>query len=47
MYSSDLNADVTARQECENYYGYDKWFAGHRNGASGIANPNTDDINGM
>ncbi|KAF7588695.1 hypothetical protein BBP40_005294, partial [Aspergillus hancockii] len=27
-----------------NYYGYDKWFAGHRNGASGLANPNTPDI---
>jgi len=39
-----LNADVTARRECQNYYGYDKWFAGHRNGASGLSNPNTQDI---
>ncbi|KAJ9667782.1 hypothetical protein H2201_001968 [Coniosporium apollinis] len=40
----DLNADVTARRECQDYYGYDKWFAGHRNGASGLNNPNTQDI---
>ena len=43
--SSDLYADVAARWGCQNYYGYDKWFAGHRNGASGLANPNTADIN--
>lgn len=43
-YSWDLNADVTARRECQNYYGYDRWFAGHRNGASGLNNPNTQDI---
>ncbi|KAJ9648888.1 hypothetical protein H2199_000801 [Coniosporium tulheliwenetii] len=42
--SWDLNADVTARRECQDYYGYDKWFAGHRNGASGLNNPNTQDI---
>jgi hypothetical protein len=42
--SSDLYADVAARWDCQNYYGYDKWFAGHRNGASGLANPNTADI---
>lgn len=27
------------------YYGDSKWFAGHRNGASGLANPDTEDIN--
>ncbi|KAF1359001.1 hypothetical protein EJ07DRAFT_166441 [Lizonia empirigonia] len=27
MLNSDLNVDVTARVECQNYYGYDKWFA--------------------
>ncbi|KAL2138833.1 hypothetical protein VTI28DRAFT_6175 [Corynascus sepedonium] len=43
--NSDINADVSARSECQNYYGYDRWFAGHRNGASGLANPNTEDIN--
>lgn len=30
--------------ECQNYYGLDRWVAGHRNGASGLANPNTQDI---
>ncbi|KAH8597457.1 hypothetical protein B0O99DRAFT_650849 [Bisporella sp. PMI_857] len=44
--NSDLRADVTSRTECQNYYGYDLWFAGHRNGATGLANPNTPDING-
>ncbi|KAJ8109982.1 hypothetical protein OPT61_g7055 [Boeremia exigua] len=43
--NSDLYADVAARWDCQNYYGYDRWFAGHRNGASGLANPNTADIN--
>ncbi|KAF3046031.1 hypothetical protein E8E12_010494 [Didymella heteroderae] len=43
--NSDLYADVASRWDCQNYYGYDKWFAGHRNGASGLANPNTADIN--
>lgn len=43
--SSDLSADVASRQECQNYYGEQKWFAGHRNGASGLSNPDTDDIN--
>ncbi|KAF2629627.1 hypothetical protein BU25DRAFT_419918 [Macroventuria anomochaeta] len=43
--NSDLYADVVARWDCQNYYGYDKWFAGHRNGASGLANPDIADIN--
>lgn len=43
--NSDLNGDVKARHECESYYGRDTWFAGHRNGASGLSNPNTQDIN--
>ncbi|CAI4219794.1 unnamed protein product [Parascedosporium putredinis] len=40
----DIYADVAARWDCQNYYGYEKWFAGHRNGATGLNNPNTDDI---
>jgi hypothetical protein len=44
---SDLYADVASRWECQNYYDYDRWFAGHRNGASGLANPNSADINRM
>lgn len=44
MDSSDLAADITARHESEEHYGYTTWCAGHRNGASGLSNPNTDDI---
>jgi hypothetical protein len=40
-------ADVASRWDCQNYYGVDLWFAGHRDGASGLANPNTDDINSI
>ena len=43
--SSDLYADVASRWDWQSYYGYDRWFAGHRNGASGLANPNTAGIN--
>lgn len=42
--SSDLAADITARHESQEHYGYTTWCAGHRNGASGLDNPNTDDI---
>ncbi|KAG7291483.1 hypothetical protein NEMBOFW57_001502 [Staphylotrichum longicolle] len=41
----DVYADVASRWDCQEYYGYDKWFAGHRNGASGLSNPYTADIN--
>jgi hypothetical protein len=44
--SSDIHADIASRWDCQEYYGLDTWFAGHRNGASGIANPNTPDIAG-
>ena len=44
--SSDLSKDVTARHQGEAKYGYDVWFSGHRNGESGVENPNTDDIKG-
>ncbi|CAH0025055.1 unnamed protein product [Clonostachys rhizophaga] len=43
--NSDLYADVASRWDCQGYYGYDIWFAGHRNGASGLSNPYTEDIN--
>ncbi|PGH10612.1 hypothetical protein AJ80_07463 [Polytolypa hystricis UAMH7299] len=42
--NSDIYADVAARWDCQGYYGYDTWFAGHRNGATGLSNPNTEDI---
>jgi hypothetical protein len=45
--SSDLAKDIKARHDGQDYFGYDVWFAGHRNGASGIQNPYTDDIQGM
>ncbi|KAH9892296.1 hypothetical protein F4778DRAFT_784657 [Xylariomycetidae sp. FL2044] len=31
--------------ELTTYHGYDLWFAGHRNGVAGLANPDTEDIN--
>lgn len=42
--SSDIYADVAARWDCQGYYGYDIWFAGHRNGATGLNDPWTEDI---
>ena len=42
--SSDIYADVASRWDCQNYYGYERWFAGHRNGATGLENANTEDI---
>ncbi|KAL3476538.1 hypothetical protein BJX99DRAFT_246744 [Aspergillus californicus] len=44
LLNSNVWADVASRWDCQNYYGVDRWFAGHRNGASGLSNPNTDDI---
>ncbi|KAL4745493.1 hypothetical protein BDW72DRAFT_208161 [Aspergillus terricola var. indicus] len=42
--NSDLGKDVQARHEGEEHFGYETWFAGHRNGESGVQNPGTDDI---
>ncbi|KAE8373411.1 hypothetical protein BDV26DRAFT_285137 [Aspergillus bertholletiae] len=42
--NSDLKKDIKARHDGEQKYGFDVWFAGHRNGASGLQNPNTQDI---
>ncbi|KAL4863376.1 hypothetical protein BDV12DRAFT_202152 [Aspergillus spectabilis] len=36
--------DIAALHESESHYSYTIWCAGHRNGASGLSNPNTDDI---
>ncbi|OKL55433.1 hypothetical protein UA08_09301 [Talaromyces atroroseus] len=44
LLNSNVYADVASRWDCQEYYGYDKWFAGHRDGASGLANPYTQDI---
>ncbi|CAI7568501.1 unnamed protein product [Penicillium crustosum] len=45
LLNQNVYADVASRWDCQNYYGIDLWFAGHRFGASGLANPNTADIN--
>jgi hypothetical protein len=42
--NSNLAADIQCLHESQKYYGINKWFAGHRNGSSGLANPNTSDI---
>lgn len=43
--NKDLRADIKARQESQNFYGADKWFGGHRDGETGLNNPQTADIN--
>ncbi|KAG1456643.1 hypothetical protein G6F56_006784 [Rhizopus delemar] len=42
--NKNLRADIKARQDSQNFYGADKWFAGHRNGQSGLSQPHTQDI---
>ncbi|KAL0635993.1 hypothetical protein Q9L58_005022 [Maublancomyces gigas] len=42
--NSNLSLDVTTRKNAQNSYGWDTWAAGHRNGQSGLTNPNTNDI---
>ncbi|KAF8655506.1 hypothetical protein AX16_003035 [Volvariella volvacea WC 439] len=42
--NSNLCLDIQLRKESQAYFGETLWFAGHRNGASGLANPNTADI---
>ncbi|PSN62251.1 hypothetical protein BS50DRAFT_502972 [Corynespora cassiicola Philippines] len=42
--NSNLNADVQCLRECQSHYGRDRWLAGHRNGETGLNNPDTQDI---
>jgi len=42
--NSNLGSDVSTRHQCQSYYGIDKWFGGHRDGATGLSNPYTTDI---
>jgi hypothetical protein len=42
--NSNLSADITCLHESQAYYGTDRWFAGHRNGSTGLQNPDTADI---
>jgi len=41
--NTNRTLDVQVYNECRSYYG-NNWWAGHRNGASGLSNPNTADI---
>jgi hypothetical protein len=43
--NSNRSLDVQVYNECRSYFGTQKFFAGHRNGSTGLANPNTTDIN--
>ncbi|KIQ61562.1 hypothetical protein TR51_19630 [Kitasatospora griseola] len=42
--NSNLSQDVSCLHQSQSHYGLDTWFAGHRNGASGLSNPYTADI---
>ncbi|PSL52467.1 cellulose or protein binding domain-containing protein [Saccharothrix carnea] len=44
--NSNLSADISCLHQSQSGYGLNTWFAGHRNGESGLNNPNTSDING-
>jgi hypothetical protein len=43
--NTNLGLDMQALHESQAHYGIDAWLAGHRNGPSGLSNPNTADIN--
>lgn len=43
--NNDLSWDVYCLHQSQNHYGTNTWFAGHRNGSTGLNNPNTTDIN--
>ncbi|MGW4897276.1 carbohydrate-binding domain-containing protein [Kitasatospora sp. NPDC004240] len=42
--NGDLGRDISCLHQSQGHYGLDTWFAGHRNGASGLSNPRTADI---
>ncbi len=42
--NSDLSADARTYNACFAHYGLRRFMAGHRNGATGLMNPNTRDI---
>lgn len=43
--NSNLNWDIQCLHDGQNHYGIYNWFAGHRDGPSGLSNPGTTDIN--
>jgi Glycosyl hydrolase family 134 len=42
--NGNLANDVKCLNQSQGYYGSTLWWAGHRNGSSGLSNPNTNDI---
>ena len=42
--NSNLGWDIQIRHAAHNKWGEYTWFAGHRNGETGLGNPNTQDI---
>jgi hypothetical protein len=42
--NSNLSWDIQVRHAAQNKWGEYTWFAGHRNGQTGLSNPNTQDI---
>lgn len=45
LLNSSRSADVRCLHDSQSYYGLDRWFAGHRNGSTGLQYPYTTDIN--
>jgi hypothetical protein len=43
--NNNLNWDIQCLHDGQNHYGLYNWFAGHRDGPTGLSNPNTTDIN--
>jgi hypothetical protein len=42
--NSNLGQDISCLHQSQSHYGITTWFAGHRNGSSGLGSPNTADI---
>ena len=42
--NNDLSLDIQILHASQNHYGLDTWFAGHRNGVSGLKCPDTLDV---
>jgi hypothetical protein len=43
--NSNLSEDVSCINQSQSHYGINTWFGGHRDGQTGLNNPNTADIN--
>jgi hypothetical protein len=42
--NSNLSEDISCINQSQSHYGINLWFAGHRDGQTGLSNPNTTDI---